>query len=170
MLHLQMAAPADFATRAAALSERATAEHATTWRANDPAQGHPNPLVGVLVRVEEGHTSYGPARIVVLRAPDEAEWGVWLLTKVLREEFAKLRPVAGELVAVSYLGTVPAREGRAQYERYRVVVDREEAGTDWDALAAVDEPVAASPEVARCEACGVADPEHAPGCPHELPF
>ena len=51
----------DFARRVAALGERANAAHPTTWRPNDPDKQHAELLVGELVRVDEGHTSYGPA-------------------------------------------------------------------------------------------------------------
>src|SRR5437899_1437816 len=96
----------DFASRAAALQESVSAARPTSWRPDDADQHHPNPLVGVLVRVDDGHTPYGPAKIVVLRTPAGDEYGVWLLHAVLKGEFARLRPQAGELVAVRYLGTI----------------------------------------------------------------
>lgn len=123
----------EFARRAAVLAERANTEHPTSWRPN-AGKGHPQLLVGVLVRVDDAHTSYGPARIVVLRDPEGVEWGVWLLHAVLKDEFAQLRPCAGELVAVKYVGRVEGRDGRAGYESYRVAVDRDTGSIDWGEL------------------------------------
>jgi hypothetical protein len=168
----------DFAARAAALGERANAAHPTTWRPNDPDKGHPQLLVGELVRVDEGHTSYGPAKIVVLRTPAGDEFGVWLLHAVLKGEFLRLRPRTGELVAIRYLGTVPPRDGRAGYESYRVVVDRADDAADWDSLegdvepAPTSAPATAAPAGgASCDQCGYTDPEHAAGCPNDsIPF
>jgi hypothetical protein len=163
----------DFAQRAAALGERATAAHPTTWRPNDPDKQHPQLLVGELVRVDEGHTSYGPAKIVVLRAPDGVEWGVWLLHAVLKGEFMRLRPRAGELVAIRYLGTVAPRDGRAGYEAYRVVVDRADGAADWDSLEGEPEdsapPLSQAP-APRCSECGYAEPDHVAGCSADIPF
>src|SRR2546427_786021 len=96
----------EFASRAAALAERIGGDAPTTWRPTDPRLGHPRTLVGVLVRVEHGTTSFGRAGIVVLRDPDGREWRVWLLHAVLRDEFLKLRPAVGELVAIAYGGRV----------------------------------------------------------------
>jgi len=159
----------DFARRAAVLAERASAEHAESWRPNVPAKGHPQLLVGVLVRLDRARTSYGPATIVVLRAPDGKEWAIWLLHAVLRDEFERLRPCAGELVAVAYGGMIEARGDKAAYESYRVAVDRDAGAVDWGAIETGPEATTAPPEAtaAVCDQCGFAEPDHAAGC---IPF
>jgi hypothetical protein len=55
----------DFAARAAALAERANGERPTTWRPNDPAKGHPQLLVGVVVDNEERLRGYDDSDGVV---------------------------------------------------------------------------------------------------------
>ena len=156
----------DFATRAAALAERAGAEQAEAWRPSDAHFDHPEVIVGELVDVTAAHTSYGPTRVVTLRTSEGKEWAVWLVKTVLRQEFEKLQPRRGELVAVRFLGRVDAREGRPAYDAFRVVVDRDDVG-DWGASAVEDEATAAA---ARCDQCGYDEPEHAAGCPNEIPF
>ena len=158
-----------FADRAAALAERAGADAAESWRPNLPEKGHPPLLVGVLVRVDDATTSYGPAKIAVLRDGDGKDWGVWLLHQVLRDEFARLRPCAGELVAVAYAGTVHRPAPAADYESFRVAVDRDAGAVDWTALETGPEttaPEATAPAVV-CDQCGFAEPDHAAGC---IPF
>jgi hypothetical protein len=179
-LHGEMSALSadDFAERVAALEERVSADPPTTWRPNDTDKAHPRLLVGELVRVDEGHTAYGPARIVVLRDGDGRDWSVWLLHAVLKQEFAKLRPRIGELVAVKYNGAVEPRDSRAGYESYTVVVDRADDAADWDSLEGDVEPAPTSAPAATapaggasCEQCGYTDPEHAAGCPNDsIPF
>jgi len=90
----------------------------------------------------------------------------------LREEFERLNPQAGELVAIRYEGRVAVRASHPAYEKHRVIVDRDGAGPlDWGAPAGEPTPAAEQPRPAlRCEECGYAEPEHAAGCPQELPF
>jgi len=104
---------------------------------------------------------------------------VWLWTSVLRAEFERLSPQAGELVAIRYEGRVEARDGRPAYEKHRVIVDRDGAGPlDWGAPADEPTPAAEHPRhpatppdgALRCEQYGHVEPEHAVGCPAELPF
>ncbi len=124
----------ELARRAAALAERLDVAPPTSWRPDDPVKGHPQMIMGVLERVEDAQTSYGPAKIAILRTPEGEDWACWILHSVLKGEFAKLRPRIGELVAIKYEGKVEPRGGGAPYEMYRVVVDREDVGADWDGL------------------------------------
>ena len=79
----------DFARRAAALRDRVAAAPPQSWR---PDEGHPNPIVGELVRIDDASTAYQPrVKIAVLDTP-EGEWGIWLLHDVLRDEFQRQRP------------------------------------------------------------------------------
>jgi hypothetical protein len=123
------------ARRAAALAERASAARATSWRPQVKGNGHPNPLAGVLVRLEHATTSYGRCGVIVLRAPDGQEWRVWCLHAVLKDELRAAAPRVGELVAIRYEGRVEPTNGGSAYERFCVLVDREEAAPDWDQLA-----------------------------------
>jgi hypothetical protein len=175
------------ARRAVALAERAAGPRPESWRPDKPELAHPNPLAGVLLRVVDGpDRGYGPTKIAELRDVDGRDWAVWLLGQILRQEFLERgsAPAPGELVAVRYEGRIQPEGNGAPYNGYRVVVDRE-AGeqpaddadrpprSPADALSASGEGFASSgsgaPE-ARCEQCGYPEPEHAPGCPDELPF
>jgi hypothetical protein len=52
---------------------------------------------------------------------------------VLRNEFSRVRPKVGELVAIRSLGKKQGAAGQT-YEAYRVVAQRDEGAPDWDAL------------------------------------
>lgn len=120
-------------SRAARLAEQAERDFPESWipSADDPQ------IIGEFVRLDRATTRRGePAPIVVLRTEDGAERGVWLLHIVLLDEFKRVRPKPGELVAVRYLGKKTSAAGQS-YHGYRVVVDRTDQGVDWGAL---DEP------------------------------
>jgi hypothetical protein len=165
---VSLASSADFARRAGALRDRVTGEPPQTWR---PDQGHPNPIIGEYVREDSGTGYQGrTVKIAVLRTP-EGEWGVWQLHQVLEEEFERQNPKPGELVAVSYLGK--AAKG---FHRYRLAVDRDALSGDRGSRSvppfAGDEPsnaVRGSDDVRNCELCAYPEPEHADGCPNDLP-
>jgi hypothetical protein len=181
----------DLARRAAALADRASGERPTSWRPDKLELEHPNPLVGVLLGVVDGpDRGYGPTRIAELRDVEGREWALWLLGHVLRQEFLELAsaPQPGELVAVRYGGRrkrASARVGEpAEYESYRVVVDRDGANDGEQAAERAERPSERPAEApatrdegsrmpgyqapeAVCEQCGYPESEHAPGC---LPF
>jgi hypothetical protein len=121
----------DLAERAAALTERSMGARPESWRPDKLELGHPNPIVGVLLRVVDGpDRGYGPTKIAELQDMDGQVWALWLLGHVLRAEFIEspAAPAAGELVAVSYQGRRQRKNARAGevagYESYRVVVER----------------------------------------------
>jgi hypothetical protein len=179
-----MSVAPELSRRASALVERTVSERPTSWRPDQPELEHPNPLVGLLARVDTGHTSFGARTIAVVRDPAGREWGVWLLHKVLADEFAEQAPKIGELLAIRYLGRVQPDGDRPAYVRYRVVVDRDGPSVGErtaeppvqpserpaEGSATRDEgsgmPGDRAPE-AVCKQCGYPEPEHAPGC---LPF
>ena len=101
-----------------------------------PSESDPT-IVGEFLRLEQGTTAFGPARIVVIRTKDGAERSIWLFHTVLRNEFSRVRPRVGELVAIRYLGKKQGAQGQA-YEAYRVVAQRDEGAPDWDALGSED--------------------------------
>ena len=148
----------DLEQRAAELAERATGPAPESWRPDKPELEHPNPIIGVLLRIVDGpDRGYGPTKIAELRDVDGRDWAVWLLGQVLQEEFERQQPAPGELVAVYFDGR---RQGRdAEYRSYRLVVDRQAEN-----FAGATE---IGPSEVRCEMCGGVEPDHAPGC---LPF
>lgn len=175
-----LGSPETLAQRAAQLADRATGPRPESWRPEKPELEHPNPIVGVLLRIVDGpDRGYGPTKIAELKDPAGVEWAVWLLGHVLQQEFLERTsaPAAGELVAIHYQGRrrrQGARPGEpAEYESYRVVVDRQ-AGEQRPERPLATFARAPSPESSpsvleevRCEQCGGLEPEHEPWC---VPF
>lgn len=125
--------PAD---RLARLRDRATTDLPEAWRPTEPG----DVLAGELVRYEQGHTDYGPQHIAIIRDEDAVEHAFWLLHAVALDEFKKLRPAPGELVAICFLGPRTSATGQP-YTGYRVVVDRQvEPPQAPDAGAVVPDP------------------------------
>jgi len=118
--------------RVARLRERADTEKPESWVPRDPG----DEIAGQLVSYERGTTSYGSQVIAVIQPPDGPPRALWLLTAVLRDEFAKLRPAPGEWVLVRYLGKRQAAGGGPDYQAYTVVVDRVAVEPDWAAIGA----------------------------------
>jgi hypothetical protein len=112
------------------LARRAEQELPEAWMPS--AAG--DTIVGEVVRLEQGMTVRGPAWIVVLKTEDGRERSVWLLHTVLRNELARQRPEPGELVLIKYEGKKEGGAGQP-YEGYRVLIDRDQAIPDWDAVA-----------------------------------
>jgi hypothetical protein len=161
----------DLARRAAALLERANADPPTTWKPRDRAARHPQAIAGEVV---EKATKIGrgwngaDVDVVTIRTPEGAEWSVWCFGAILEQDLAGVQ--VGDVVAVKYEGH---REGKNNgYELFRVVVHR---GGFGRLPAGVETPAAADDSAGitapiRCEACGFDEPEHAQGCPNEIPF
>ncbi|HYH59798.1 MAG TPA: hypothetical protein VD790_11360 [Thermoleophilaceae bacterium] len=118
--------------RAARLRERADTERPDAWVPEHPG----DELVGELVRYERGTTSYGDQVIAIVQPTDAAARSLWLLTAILRDEFAKHRPAPGEWVLVRYLGKREPKGDGPAYQAYTVVVDREPVQPDWAAIGA----------------------------------
>ncbi|MGD0165797.1 MAG: hypothetical protein ABSC51_00705 [Gaiellaceae bacterium] len=131
-----------------------------SWRPDKPEFRHPNPIVGVLLRVVDGpDRGYGPIRIAELRDVDGRDWSVWLLGRVLQEEFERQSPAPGELVAIYFNGLHQGAD--ASYRSYRLVVDRQER-----AERLIESPAKAQ-EGVPCEQCGGFGQNHAEEC---IPF
>jgi hypothetical protein len=153
----------EFASRAAALGERASADTPTTWRPNGPDE-HPPLLVGVMESREPGPDfGYGPHDVVVLRTPAGERWSVFLMHQVIREEFDRKQPRPGDLIAVKYEGRVQGGQGASGFEKYRLEVDR--AAVEVGSAAATSAPMTPG----GCDACGYVEPDHAAGCPNDVP-
>lgn len=187
-----------FSERAQALHERLDAPEPTTWRHDDP--DHPKLLIGQLVAVSAAFVRSGPAagqkrQIAILRNAEGQLWSVWLLHKVLIDEFLVQQPKIGEMLAIRYDGRVV--DAALPYEKFRLVVDREGGTVEWTAATGVPtdtevaapaeaafvgappvvEPPAETPPAAAgpvvCDACQMANGYHAAGCPlatDDIPF
>jgi hypothetical protein len=94
-------------------------------------------FVGEFVKVEKGTTSYGDRLIAIMRDPTGNTRSLWLIHTVLKNEFVRARPCAGERIAVVWKGKVKGGGGFT-YDKYRVVVDRAEETVDWETVAATD--------------------------------
>jgi hypothetical protein len=95
-----------------------------TWDGTYPEAWRPKPgeiLVGFIENYDEGHTSYGPVRTVVVA---EEETGrkltLWLTSTVLLNLFRRHKPRPGERIGLKYLGKHPEKG----YHTYRLLVDR----------------------------------------------
>lgn len=134
-----MTAQAD--ERVAVLRDRVRADFPEAWI----PEGEGDELIGYFQRIDYGNTSYGRCPIAVFADPTTGtERAVWLLHTVLRNELIRVRPAAGELVAIRYLGRREPTGGGQAYESYRVVVDRPASAVSWDDLATDDVPAPAA--------------------------
>lgn len=94
-------------------------------------------IIGVFRRLEEGYTrQYGACPIMILaELRSKTEWSVWLFHAVLRNQLARMKPEPGEVVAVRWLGKRKPESGGNEYDDYRVVVNRGQAGAvDWSKI------------------------------------
>lgn len=184
----------DLAERAQGLVEQLdNGGEAVTWRHDDPE--HPNLIVGELYSVSAGIVRTGPAagqrrQIAHIRAVDGQLWNVWLLHKVLIDEFVMQQPKPGEMIAVRYDGR--NNEAAQPYEKFTLRIDRRHspeavrfepvAGTDAAGVTHHEPAPAPAPEppvqppaarvepagdtiVRECEACGMRNGYHAAQCP-----
>jgi|SRR5579862_4085030 len=158
--------------RAAALGERLAAGRPESWRPDEPESGHPNPLIGTLLRAEHGETSWGRKRILVLRDERDHEWSVWVLHQVLENELARLAPQPGEVVAVRFDGLQTPKGGGKPYRKFSVLVDRDGSTIDWGAGQDERQPAPFAGGLGESGAgeCGRLHPDHAPGCGADVPF
>lgn len=104
-------------------------------------------IVGTMLRLEQGNTSYGPALVVIIAEEETGEErAIWLITEAMRSGFNRTRPAIGEKIAVRYLGKQKVKTqtpGRSnEYHNYKVVVDRPD-GTSVDWAGALNVPSAA---------------------------
>jgi hypothetical protein len=180
----------EFADRARATLD---APEPGNWRP-DRDQSHPRLLIGELAAVvDDVHTSWGPRQIVVVRDSDGGLWNVWLLHKVLIDEFHRQQPKVGEMLAIAYDGRVVPAQG-SPYEKYRLHLDRRGQSVAWrdsdgveasngapaavpaaTPAAAAQQPLEPGLEPALCAECGFANGRHAAICPlvaggDDIPF
>ncbi len=91
------------------------------WR----PEGVGDALVGKLVDVRRGVSQYGVFDVAVIRDGEEREWGLWLSSQGLRQQWDELQPRVGERVGVKYLGEQQSA-ARRTYKLWGVLVDRPE--------------------------------------------
>jgi hypothetical protein len=122
--------------RAAKLRERISQDYAEAWDFKEIPQ-----IVGVVESYSKVSTDNGLKVVCTIReveGPEEAQkrYAVWLSQTALLRRFEELRPVTGELVAISYLGESDhvAKPGYNPAHRFRVEVDRQGADFDWESL------------------------------------
>jgi hypothetical protein len=82
-------------------------------------------LVGELLRLEERETRVGTAQVAVVADADNGQlWSVFLTRTVLKSEFERQAPRAGDIVGIKYHGTKSFRSGEGTYHYYTVRVSR----------------------------------------------
>lgn len=109
--------------------EQSASGFPATWIASEDG----DEIAGKFVRLDSGFGKDGAECPIVVLEADGSEWGVWLWQKVLRNQFKRLRPKAGELVRVVYRGK--RRGERFTYHDFDVTApERESRGPDWDSL------------------------------------
>ena len=107
--------------RAKAFREQAKQDYPASWR---PDEGAPNPLVGEVVRYDQGHSDYGTKLIIVVRDENGKEWSVWAIHAALLAALQRERPNSGELIYIDQQGTRTSNASGRQYTAYKVKVDR----------------------------------------------
>lgn len=186
-----MSAAADLIRQARAELDR---EYPKAWVPHE--QGHPTEIAGIVKRLETANTrQYGPKHVVIIEDENGAEWSIWLLHAALVTQMTRVRPAAGEPIAVRYLGKRLSQATGNEYDDYKVASLRADgAQLDWDAIdpaggptfpatqpaAAATLPAAAATPIpqtqppvgagALCPDCGGPAPYHTPACAYSIPF
>ena len=93
----------------------------------DPEPGEQ--LIGELVRYVDAQTKMGPCKVAVVRDIDGDDLvSVWLTRNVLKNEFEKQAPRAGDTVGLKFHGEKASRNGQSSYFLYTLRVVRTKAG------------------------------------------
>ena len=97
-------------------------------------------LIGEITDYSEGSTKHGTYKIVVIHDEDgDKPRAVWLVHKVLENEFRKHQPKIGERVSIKRHEDGCTATG-TEYHRYRVRVDRPAAAApDFDKFTRADD-------------------------------
>lgn len=100
---------------------------AEAWR---PEPG--DKLVGRVVEISERQSEYddGPYPIVTVETDEGEQFAFHGFHTVAKSELAKQRPRVDERIGIAYHG----KHADRGYERYRVIVERENSGPDWDTI------------------------------------
>ena len=97
-------------------------------------------LVGKVIEYSEGSTKHGSYNIATVRDEDSGKpRAVWLMHKVLEDEFRRHQPKIGERISIKRHEDGCTATG-TKYHRYRVRVDRPAARTpDFDKFTRADD-------------------------------
>jgi hypothetical protein len=110
------------------------------WRPDLDGNDHPNPLVGKVVEVDQGESSYGTFPVVFITAEDGNEWRWSVLGGVAQKRIAKLQPSVGDEIGIRYLGKKPSPNYAGKfYADWKIVLEKGDGTAppppDWDAIA-----------------------------------
>ena len=94
-------------------------------------------FLGTIVGYSSAETAFGPCVIAYVEEEKSGELqSLWLLHRVLRNEFAKQKPRIGDTVGLKYHGTQSPKSGDGQdYHSWSLLVEgkgREEALPDFE--------------------------------------
>jgi len=105
-----------------------------TWDGNHAAAWTPGPgdiLIGTVKSYSTDRNQYGPVRVVTIQDEETGELAsVWISSTVLLSLFKEQKPRVGERIGLKYTGKHPEKN----CELYALIVDREEADTDFEPL------------------------------------
>lgn len=127
------------------LRDRMDAPAAEAWRPAEPKEfpGHPNPLVGEIVEVDEGEGDYGPYPILYIKEDNGNEWRWHVYGGVAQGRIIKLKPAVGDEIGVRYLGEEDSKNFKGKkYKNWKIVLDKKSGvatGPDWDAMKPEDD-------------------------------
>lgn len=82
-------------------------------------------IAGVVVEYSEGETIHGRHPIVTIEDDQGVLHAIWLMHKILYDEFRRQRPKPGERIGVRRQSDGEGGRGKSGYKRYRLIVDRE---------------------------------------------
>lgn len=114
-------------------------------------------IAGVVVEYSKGETRFGRHPIVTIEDDQGELHAIWLMHKILYDEFQDQRPRPGERIGIRRMSD--GGQGSNTYRRYRLIVDRE--GDDAlavltrDDLAPGDVPPGTDTKMTQAEALGV---------------
>lgn len=81
-------------------------------------------IAGTVMSIFESEGDYGPSNAMVIRKRDGEEQTIYCSQTVLRNQFDRLKPQVGDLVAVKYVGEKSGKNDR-KYKDYVMRVERQ---------------------------------------------
>lgn len=103
---------------------RADKDFPASFHFNEPGDS----VTGKLVRWDRGPSKFGDEQIPIAVLETEAgPRGVWLFSAVLKAKFGELKPKAGEVVRVEFLGTKKSATSEFSYKNWSVSAPEREA-------------------------------------------
>lgn len=95
-------------------------------------------IVGTIIDVAQYDAGYGPYPILTVEREDGSVWSIHGFHAVLKEEIANRQPRPGDRVGIKYLGKVKTKNGKGEYEGYKVrwEINHHDDAPDWGTMAA----------------------------------